>query len=363
MRRITALFFLLSAMMLSGSDLYVWQRQHSMALLKNAAEFYKDSSGKLYFLAGEMENTDRSVAVKPSPGVIFDRAVPVVRIHIQLMKRSPELLADEVIRLYEPWKKCQALQIDLDAPESKLDYYTLLMDALRKKLPKTELSATVLPCHLKHKKAFKKLADSCDYFVLQVHGLSKTQNRWFIMDEAIARNAIKEANALKKPYKAALPLYAHTVSGGLSVQPDLYLTARLAQEAPAVIGFRLNEPGEAEALDLTSALEILQGKYTPQLDIFWQQQANGAWYLMVRNKGFFPQQIACKFNLPPGTVIMDMDIFSSGKLDRMERTVTFTLPPPGTAKACMWLRCSTKEKLNQENAFSIKFNPEKPVKP
>ena len=147
------------------------------------------------------------------------------------------------------------------------------------------------------------------------------------------------------------------------MQPDLHLTARLAKEVKNIIGFRLGVPGDKEALDLASVLQILNGKYAPQLDIFWQQQANGAWYLMVRNIGFFPQKISCKFNLPEKTVIMDMDTFGSGKLDRMQRTIEFTLPPAGSVRACMWLRCSAKENLNQENAFNIKFNPERSSAP
>jgi hypothetical protein len=348
---------------LPAADLYVWQRQHNSALLKETAKFYAQSSGKLYFIAGEFEDNNSIITVKPSPAVHWNRATAVVRIHIRQMKKTPAQLAGEIVTVFQAWSKCKALQIDLDAPESKLDYYRDLMLELRKKLPGVELSATVLPCHIKHTGEFKALAKVCDFYVLQVHGLSKNASGYFIMDENIARNAIKRAKNLQLPYKVALPLYCHTVERNISVQPDLHLTARLADEVKNVIGFRLGVPGDKEALDLASVLQILDGKYAPQLDIFWQQQANGAWYLMVRNRGFFPQKISCKFNLPQKTVIMDMDAFGSGKLDRMQRTIEFTLPPAGSIKACMWLRCSAKENLNQENAFNIKFNPERSSAP
>ena len=138
-------------------DFYVWQRQQSAELEQAVAEFYKTCSGKLYFLAGEIENDGRAIPVFPSKKVDFSRAVPVVRIHVKNLLKTPSVLAGEIIRFYEPWKTANAFQIDLDAPESRLDYYRDLMRKLKKLLPETELSATVLPCHLKHEQAFREL--------------------------------------------------------------------------------------------------------------------------------------------------------------------------------------------------------------
>ena len=359
MTRILTLFFLAAALTASAQDLYVWHRSYPPALLQEIKQFYLQSRGKLCFLAGELENDGKVFALKPSPAVQFDRAVPVVRIHVKQMQKSPAELAKTITDIYEPWSKCRALQIDLDAPESKLDYYRNLMLELRSRLGKVKLSVTVLPCHIKHTEKFRALALACDYYVLQVHGLSKENGRWFIMDGKIARAAVKQAGKLALPYQLALPLYAHTVEQNLPVLPDLHLAAELAKTAPSVIGFRLAAAGEREALDLASALQILKGKYAPQLDIFWQKQANGAWYLMVRNKGFFPQKISCTFKLPADTVIMDMDVFPGGTLDRLAHKIEFILPPSGTTQACMWLRGASKNNLNMENAFNIKFNPGK----
>ena len=116
-------------------DFYVWQRQPSAELEQAVAEFYKTCSGKLYFLAGEIENDGRSIPVSPSKKVDFKRSVPVVRIHVTNLKKTPAVLAGEISRFYVPWKAAGALQIDLDAPESKLDYYRDLMRELRKLLP------------------------------------------------------------------------------------------------------------------------------------------------------------------------------------------------------------------------------------
>lgn len=363
MNRFFVLFLATFVQCLHAQDLYVWQRSSSTALNNKIKKFYVQSSGRLFFLAGELENDGSVIAVKPTQAVDFRRACPVVRVHIKYMQKSPAQLAKIIKFLYEPWSKTNALQIDLDAPESKLDYYCTLMQELRKLLPAAELSATVLPCHLKHTGAMKKLADACNYYVLQVHGLTKEKNRWFIMDEKTARKAVRQAKALQKPFRIALPFYCHIVERDFLVQPDLYTVAELAKMHDQAIGFRLGIPGEAGTLDLESVLQLLKGKYSPRLDIFWQQQPNGAWYLMVRNQGFFPQKISCRFILPEDTVIMDMDIFADGTLDRPKRILNFMLPPAGTAKPYMWLRCASKNDLNKASTFNIKFTPEGKHKP
>ena len=103
-------------------DFYVWQRQHTPEMQSAVKEFYRKCPGKLYFLAGEIENDGRIIRIPPSKSVDFARAVPVVRIHVKNLEKSPEVLAEEIVKFYAPWKAANALQIDLDAPESKLDY-------------------------------------------------------------------------------------------------------------------------------------------------------------------------------------------------------------------------------------------------
>lgn len=159
-------------------------------------EFYGTCSGKLCFLAGEIENDGRAIPVSPLKKVDFSRAVPVVRIHVKNLEKTPAVLAEEIVEVYDPWKAANALQIDLDAPESRLDYYRDLMRELKKFLPETELSATVLPCHLKHDQAFRELASECGFFVLQVHGLTRQNNTWSIYDHNEAVRAVTLAKRL-----------------------------------------------------------------------------------------------------------------------------------------------------------------------
>ena len=323
-------------------DFYVWQRQPSAELEQAVAEFYKTCSGKLYFLAGEIENDGRSIPVSPSKKVDFKRSVPVVRIHVTNLKKTPAVLAGEISRFYVPWKAAGALQIDLDAPESKLDYYRDLMRELRKLLPGTELSATVLPCHLKHDQAFRELAGQCDFYVLQVHGLTRRNKIWSIYDHAEAVRAVTLAKSLKLPFKTALPLYCNRI-GGQWIKPDLAKVSELAAVCGEVIGFRLGIPGDGSTLDLETALRVCKGQgYVPKLETRWEQRTGGAWHLFIRNCGFFAERVTLSldFKEPP----MDMDTFNRARLNGKRNELTLILPPSGTEKPYLWVRTDDSEK-------------------
>ena len=281
MKPLAGLMVLFIFLSLTGAEpeFYVWQRQHTPEMQSAVKEFYLKCSGKLYFLAGEIENDGRSILVSPSKKVDFKRSVPVVRIHVTNLKKTPAVLAGEISRFYVPWKAAGALQIDLDAPESRLDYYRDVMFELRKNLPGTGLSATVLPCHLKHTAAFRELASACDYYVLQVHGLTRWKKIWSIHDYAEAVRAVTLAKSLKLPFKTALPLYCNQI-GGQWVQPDLTDVSKLAAVCGEVIGFRLGIPGDGSALDLETALQICKGQgYAPKLEKRWERKTSGAWHL------------------------------------------------------------------------------------
>ena len=328
--------------LLTAADpcLYVWNRQYDDALKEAVTSYYKTSSGKLYYLAGELENDGKTVRIPPPAFAEPERSVPVVRIHIAHMKKSVSALAGEVVALYKPWSACGELQIDLDSPESKIAYYKEFMLELRKRLPGVRLSATVLPCHLRHTDAFRELAKACDYYVLQVHGLTKNPDgSWFILDEAIARTALDRADALQLPYKVALPLYSNTVARGKVVKPDLALVADLAR-GREVIGFRLGVMGDRDALDLENALTLCRGKsYTPSLRLRWEEQEGGAWHLFIGNNGFFPENVTLELTWNKDLVLMDQDTFNNAELSHDRKTLRLMLPPAGTEKPYLWIRC------------------------
>ena len=323
-------------------DFYVWQRQHTPEMQSAVKEFYRKCPGKLYFLAGEIENDGRSIRIPPSKAVDFSRAVPVVRIHVKNLEKTPAVLAGEIVKLYALWKAANTLQIDLDAPETKLNYYRNVMLELRKKLLGAGLSATVLPCHLKHAAAFRTLASACDYYVLQVHGLALRNKVWSIYDHGEAVLAVTLAKSLKLPFKTALPLYCNQI-GGQWVQPDLTDVSKLAAVCGEVIGFRLGIPGDGSALDLETALQICKGQgYAPKLEKRWERKTSGAWHLFIRNRGFFAERITLNlgFKVPPE----DMDTFNQTVLNGKRNELTLILPPSGMEKTYLWVRTDDSEK-------------------
>lgn len=115
-KTVFSLIFLLAFCSLTGAEpeFYVWQRQHTPEMQSAVKEFYRKCPGKLYLLAGEIENDGRVIPISPSKKVDFKRAVPVVRIHVKNLKKTPAVLAGEISRFYAQWKAAGALQIDLD---------------------------------------------------------------------------------------------------------------------------------------------------------------------------------------------------------------------------------------------------------
>ena len=341
------LFFLIAMLALCsspGADLYVWQRRHSPGLTAAIREFYRKSPGKLYFLAGEWENDGRRFSAAPPSSVDPARTVPVIRIHVRHLEKTPEALAEEILAFRRPWRACRALQIDLDAPESKLDYYAALIGILRKKLPGVELSATVLPCHLRRRE-FDALAAACDYYVLQVHGLALYGGQWRIIDRQTALGAWETALKLRRRFKLALPLYCASVKDK-TVTPDMALVAGLARTAAkhggfvdGVIGFRMGIPGDGGALDMETALALCrEGRYEPELRPEWSRTADGAWHLTLVNRGFFPEKTTLALVWEKDFPIDDFGTFNGASANHDLTALTLTLPPSGGKKVCLWLR-------------------------
>ena len=348
-RTFTLRFFLtllfLLPLILKGAepDFYIWNRQQGEDVQKVVREYYKSSTGKLYFLAGELDNDGRVYASGPQAYMELARSVPVIRIHIRNMKKNVSVLAKELVRLYQPWHAAGELQIDLDAPESKIAYYRELMKELRRQLPGVKLSATVLPCHVKHRKEFRTLAEACDFYVLQVHGLIKEGDRWYILKKEIARTALAHAKALKLPFRVALPLYCHHTDNGKTVKPDLAFVSELAKESPGVIGFRLGGSGDECVMDLKNALQICRGKgYAPKVELRWKKQKNGAWHLFVFNDGYFSEDITfrCSWKKPPQHYFRG--VFHRAQFRDAMSVLALRLPPSGERKPYFWLRTGSK---------------------
>lgn len=360
--------FILFPLLLQAAypEFYIWQRKYTQAVENGIIEANKSGCPKFYFIAGELENSGRTIAVSPAyPDWLAGKVTPVIRIHIKHLSTPTANLAQQILKLYAPWQKCRSLQIDLDAPESKISYYTALMKELRKLLPNTELSATVLPCHVRHKKEFLQLAEICDFYVLQIHGLEKRNGKWSIMDKNTALNAISRAVNLKQPFKIAIPIYSHNINGE-TVKPDLFLVRQICRYANqnkiGIIIFRLWARGDGETLFVDAAMDICRntGKYPSMVAHHWEQTADGAWYLYIRNFGYFVEKVTLNLQWTPGFEISDADTFNGAELSFDRNTLTLTLPPDQEEKAFLWLRTPAPfNKCNSPLTITLKETAKK----
>ncbi len=66
--------------------------------------------------------------------------------------------------------------MDYDCPEWKLDDYRVLLVSLRQSVAPVPLTFTALPVWLYQHRAFRKLIDAVDGYVLQVHSLQPPQS-------------------------------------------------------------------------------------------------------------------------------------------------------------------------------------------
>ncbi|MBE6357618.1 MAG: DUF3142 domain-containing protein [Lentisphaerae bacterium] len=355
----TVLLILLLPIASKAVDFYIWQRQLNNQLIRDTVlKWQRETPGTTYCLAGELENDGRQMTVSPEQFLEPAWTTPVIRIHIRNMTRKTEELAKTVIKLHTPWAACRSLQIDLDCPEFKLSYYTSLMQQLRKQLPDYRLSATVLPCHLRHHKEFKSLADACDYFVVQVHALEKDGNDFFIIDRNTALEAIKNAGTFDRPFKIALPFYTHTINGK-TIKPDLHIFPELIRHAEkfpkmsGIIAFRLGLPGERDTVSINTVMSACKGEYTPGIIPDWQKHPDGAWHLFLKNRGHFVEKVTLELKWNKNFKILDFDTFNHAAADRRLHTLTLTLPPDGMSVPYLWLRCPNDIDLNKYDPLTV----------
>ena len=356
--------FLLSLCMTADGvapGFYVWQRKHTPELVRAVKDFAVSNANEMLFLAAEIENNGKFITVPP-PDLPASRMTAVVRIHIKNISTPPPQLAAMVNRAVKPWfdAGCSKLQIDLDAPESRLRYYADLINSLRRQLPQGMLiSATVLPCHLRHLKEFALLAGRCDYFVLQIHGAARTpEGNISLMDINTALTAITAARRYGRIFKVAIPSYAHRSKSGLAtpVWQDVVRVVKKCNDLQIpVLIFRFGHPADGYALDLANAMQLANGALPyRQLAAKLKPGKNGEFFLEVSNRGFFSKNVILQCRFPSGTVIDDFDTIGNclplvpGSPDKL----SLKLMPPGSSAVIMWLR---SRNLNVKNNIEIEI--------
>ncbi len=231
-----AIYFLLLAPVLASANrdrdsFYVWQQQWSSAVFSAVSN---EPATTLYPIAATVPGSGESRLVDipwQRLAALQHRIVPVIRIPLKAFRRDD--IGHELSRLttllLEAGKPCAVneIQLDLDCPERLLPEYRKLIADYRAQWPDLHMSITALPCHLDNK-TFRPLAEAVDSFTLQVHGLDvpgHVDEPAALLDLGTAERAIRQAEALGRPYRIALPCYAYELNFDAGSGKFLFLTA------------------------------------------------------------------------------------------------------------------------------------------
>lgn len=287
---------------------YVWQRGWNKSVI-NAV---RGCDRAMYFLAAEFSLKNGAIhCVRPDiPKRIKQHKnyTCVFRIHAELLnKLKPEKIVEEFRKIGG-----NKLQLDFDCPESKINNYRQYLIRVRKLLPDTELSITVLPCHLRHQN-FLELVRMLDYYVLQVHGLKYPEtinDDVSIIRRDVAEKAIKRAEEIDFPYLIALPTYAYQLNFDKQSGQFKFLSAsssrisnknvisklttldmNLLQDIikmkrkGGIIWFRLPVNFDRLNLDMSTLNTLEQGHLPePSVELLFGRNASGFIELYVRTK-------------------------------------------------------------------------------
>ena len=131
------------------------------------------------------------------------------------------------------------IQLDYDCPESKLADYPVLIEAVRNRVAPAPVTVTALPSWLRQQRAFRNLSRTADGIVLQVHSL-----RPRLVDLPEAERAVEDAARAGRPFRVALPTYAHADAESLAGLVGKW-TADRPPQLSGLVWYRL--PVESEA--------------------------------------------------------------------------------------------------------------------
>ena len=309
---ILALLVLMVRSVMSAPGFYVWQRDVTPAVLAEARAATEEGR-EIFALAGEFTADATGALCDLSPNLCppfnfgsgdssLPSATAVFRVRPGALD-APEIFgAALATRAGE--LGATSVQLDVDAPESRLEDYALLAAAVRAGLPKSAtLSLTLLPCHFAHPSSVRAVLASADYGVLQLHGIDppgSLSDEWRLMDPATVRSALSRARALDVPLRMALPAYAYVLTfdqEGLFrrlyaegfpgrqflpegmvcrlAAPDAGILAELlsAPDAQSEIWFRLPVPGgDRWCLDRKTLSELEAGR-VPEADVHLETES------------------------------------------------------------------------------------------
>jgi len=216
-------------------EAYVWQRAWGPEV-RDSLRRTSDLAG-LVILAAEVDlSTDppRVTRAAYDAGALRGRPVGLaVRIGrfarrdggTRRFAETPEL-TDRLARLAqrltaearEQGLQVREFQLDYDCPESRLDDYPVLVQAVREALPQrppVPVTITALPSWLRHRRDLGRLLRAADGWVLQVHSVEpprRPDEAIELCDPQAARRAVEAAARFRKPFRVALPTYSYLIA-------------------------------------------------------------------------------------------------------------------------------------------------------
>ncbi len=381
---ILALFALAQCLAFSEEDaFYVWQQSWSSNVLQAISQ---EAPCSLYPLVTVVPKEGKSTLTRipwKNLSVQGHRIIPVVRIPLGTFQRTD--LAEELTALTQRLEHQRAplpleeIQFDLDCPERLLGRYLHLIQTYRQRHPGVHISITALPVHLRHR-TFRELADAVDYYVLQVHGLevpSKLGDPTQLLNMKIAKKALRQAEAIGRPYRVALPCYAYELNFSSTSGAFLFLTAEKPsrrtdtvkqrcvanpsdlvalhqkivdlKQARGVIWFRLPVPGDRLCLPRPT-LAALQSGLLPKVNVQCRVLpiSPTTFELELYNANTIHSarvSLHLLWNNPAGSYDLFQKIDAAHPVPgQLPTTLSVPMPPPGESTKIGWFQSTQPPK-------------------
>ncbi|MFY9821992.1 MAG: DUF3142 domain-containing protein [Thermoanaerobaculia bacterium] len=209
-------------------EAYVWQREWSPAVQESIGQA-KDLAG-LVVLAAEVDLRPQAPSVIRVPldaATLKGYGRPVgaaLRVHAfpgrfvddpKMVLYLRNLVRDIAAEARTNGLALSEIQMDYDCPVSRLDDYRALLVSLRQSATPVPLTLTALPVWIRQHRAFRKLLEAVDGYVLQVHSLEPPESPAkpiVLTDPRSARGWVDEAARFGRPFRLALPTYGYQVA-------------------------------------------------------------------------------------------------------------------------------------------------------
>ncbi|OYV05007.1 MAG: hypothetical protein CFE26_13865, partial [Verrucomicrobiales bacterium VVV1] len=235
---------------------YVWQDSRKAEVIR-AITLSRGTISALHLRAAELRWTGREFSIERVITGKLPLADCGLVMRIGASASGLEWTEAEIREVAELVKELAALkpieiQCDYDCPQSRLDRYIVLLDALQKAAGPVPVIPTTLPSWLDAPE-FAKLVTGRPGYVLQVHSLQlpKTPDEPVLLfDPAATRLAVKRASSLGVPFRVAMATYGCEVWFG----PDDKVMDVISEDrgpegkSPARRSFSLADPIESARL-------------------------------------------------------------------------------------------------------------------